>query len=312
MKEGSEKRLRTVEDYDNGDLAADYERGNVIVMTGPGATTQVIVGPTPVTKTQTQFVQQRLGYPIMMPLNLPGYALSRRAISSTPNPSTYGEWVTITIAVASASGIPTGSVSLSDGSTTIGTCSLDAAGTCTVVSRQIQAGVRSLVARYAGDGTFLPSASATGTQQVLVTATSTSISTSLNPSEYGQRVDFTVRVDATTGVPTGTVTITDGTLGVVVGTCSLTTGGSCVVTRTSIAAGTHALTAPHKKNNRFIQRPAEFFAKCSFSAKRTAILISDRQTNHTHFLRRHLVADGALTRSLGRNKDQVGTFSRLE
>ena len=71
MKEGSEKRLRTVEDYDNGDLAADYERGNVIVMTGPGATTQVIVGPTPVTKTQTKFAQERLRYPIMVPLQLP-------------------------------------------------------------------------------------------------------------------------------------------------------------------------------------------------------------------------------------------------
>lgn len=70
-KEGSEKRLRTVEDYDNGDLAADYERGNVIIMTGPDATTQVTVGPTPVTKTQTKFVQDRLGHPIMVPLQLP-------------------------------------------------------------------------------------------------------------------------------------------------------------------------------------------------------------------------------------------------
>lgn len=71
MAEGGEKRPRTVDDYDTGNLTADYEPRNVIIMTGSDAPTKIVVGPTPVTKTQTKFVEERLAHPVMMQLELP-------------------------------------------------------------------------------------------------------------------------------------------------------------------------------------------------------------------------------------------------
>jgi len=73
-----------------------------------------------------------------------------------------------------------------------------------------------------------------GTAQPTVTLTS-----SLNPSQFGQSVTFTAKV---TGVsPTGTVTFKDGAT--VLGTGTLNANGQAIFTTSSLSSGNHAITA---------------------------------------------------------------------
>jgi hypothetical protein len=78
--------------------------------------------------------------------------------SDTPDPSVVGQPVTVqySVAPASGSGIPTGTVTVSDG--TISCTGTVAAGQCSLTFTS--AGAKSLTASYSGDSTFNPSTSA--------------------------------------------------------------------------------------------------------------------------------------------------------
>jgi hypothetical protein len=75
-----------------------------------------------------------------------------------------------------------------------------------------------------------------------LTATSTSLISSLNPSSFGQAVTFTATVSSTSGTPTGTVTFNDGSTGL--GTIALS-GGQAQLSTSTLAAGTHSITATY-------------------------------------------------------------------
>jgi hypothetical protein len=84
-------------------------------------------------------------------------ATSSLSISSTKNPSTYGQSVTFTLTVAgSGSGVtPTGTVTLTKGGTTLlGTTSLSASGTATYITSTLPVGVDTLQLNYSGDTNY--------------------------------------------------------------------------------------------------------------------------------------------------------------
>ena len=70
-----------------------------------------------------------------------------------------GAPVTLTSAVASTAGTPTGEVNFLDGQTIIGTARLNAAGVATFTTSTLAAGAHSLSASYAGDDNFAGSVS---------------------------------------------------------------------------------------------------------------------------------------------------------
>lgn len=91
------------------------------------------------------------------------------SITATPNPSLPGQEVTFTITVAldltkslkaqsgltKAAAVPTGTVTLTDGTTTLGTTTLDASGNATFMVRTLTlVGAHSIVASYSGDANF--------------------------------------------------------------------------------------------------------------------------------------------------------------
>jgi len=84
-------------------------------------------------------------------------------LTATPNPALYGQIVTLTAAVSSASA--TGSVTFYDGVTVLGTKSL-AGGLATLFTIVLPSGTRSLRAYYAGDANYSASKSATVSQTV--------------------------------------------------------------------------------------------------------------------------------------------------
>ncbi len=185
-------------------------------------------------------------------------AATTTTLSSTPNPSTAGQGVTLTatvLPVAPATGVPTGSVSFRDGTTTIGSATLGATGTASIVVSTLTAGSHSLTAAYAGAGNFLASTSPVVTQVVNAPAasTTTTLTSAPNPSTTGQAVTLTATVSPVapaTGTPTGTVTFRDGTT--TIGSATLGGNGTASIIVSTLAAGSHSLTAAYGGSANFL------------------------------------------------------------
>jgi hypothetical protein len=164
-------------------------------------------------------------------------------LTSSANPSVYGQTVTFTATVSAASpgsGTPTGVVTSYDGTTDLGTGSLSS-GTANFTISTLSVGANSITGVYSGDSNFVTSASAALTQTVKQANTTTSVVSSANQSVAGKAVISTATtspVSPGSGTPTGTATFMDGskTLGttaVGVGIASFTTS--------ALAVGTHSI-----------------------------------------------------------------------
>jgi len=86
-------------------------------------------------------------------------------LTSTPNPSTTGQAVTLSATVTSAAGVPTGTVTFRDGATVLGTATL-VNGSASFVTSALATGSHSLTAVYSGSLDFAASTSAAVTQVV--------------------------------------------------------------------------------------------------------------------------------------------------
>jgi len=157
-------------------------------------------------------------YPIVPTLSDPGGRLGNYTVSSTngtltvtqaattttltasPNPSNFGQAVTLTAAVAPVApgaGTSTGTVTFRDGSATLGTSTLNSSDIATFSTSSLAAGNHSLTASYGGDANFIASASAVVNQQV-VCGLSVAVSPSTVALGGSITVTGTVRSCATT------------------------------------------------------------------------------------------------------------------
>jgi hypothetical protein len=180
-------------------------------------------------------------------------------VTSSVNPSRFGQSVTFTATVSVTSpgaGTPTGTVTFKDGTTTLGTGTLNASDQATFTTSALSVGSHSITAVYNGDSNFNTSTSSVLTQTVNKGDTTTALTSSNNPSVYGQSVTFTATVTATApaaGTPSGTVTFKDGTSNVTGCTNPATLNGSGVATcaTSTLAAGTHSITAVYGSDTNF-------------------------------------------------------------
>jgi subtilisin family serine protease len=151
---------------------------------------------------------------------------STTALALNPTSVAVGSSSTATVTVAGgAVGTPTGSVTLKDGATTVGTAALNPSGTATFPVTPTTAGTHNLTATYGGDDNYAGS-SASGTLTVTSTTpppptkVTPSVSLTLNKSSVkrGHKVKASVGVTGSAGMSTGTVElgkIVDGTFKVV-------------------------------------------------------------------------------------------------
>ena len=172
-------------------------------------------------------------------------------IVSSPNPSQPGQSVTFTINVRPPSGItvvPTGTVTLSGALNQAVTL---VNGSATVSTSTLPIGPNSVTAQYNGNAGFDPSSAGPYTHTVGHIATTTGVTSSLNPSTFGGAVTFTATVTpATTGPAlSGTVQFMDGAtnLGAPVNLVS----GVAAITTSSLTAGPHDITAVYSGNSSF-------------------------------------------------------------
>ena len=90
-------------------------------------------------------------------------------LTSAPNPSFFGDGVTLTATVSvppPGAGVPTGTVTFTDGTTVLGTGTLNAADQATFTTAGLQVGTHSIAATYGGDVDFLASTSTSQSQLV--------------------------------------------------------------------------------------------------------------------------------------------------
>ena len=96
----------------------------------------------------------------------------------------YGTNLTFTSTVTGTGGTPTGLVEFFDGTVSLGTAPLNAAGTASKTTNAVAAGTRSITAKYLGDSKFAGSTS--GVRTVTVTGTTT-MTTTFTASPLQQR-----------------------------------------------------------------------------------------------------------------------------
>ena len=163
------------------------------------------------------------------------------SVTSSANPSALEQSVIFTATVTSSGGTPTGTVTFMDGSTTLGTETLDGSGQATFSTTVLTPGNHSITANYSGDANFSASSSPTLTQTVNLGTSSTAVTSSANPSSFGQTVTFTATVSGLVIEPTGTVTFMDGAT--TLGTGNLNASGQATFTTPALAVGSHSITA---------------------------------------------------------------------
>jgi len=164
-------------------------------------------------------------------------------LTAFPNPSVFGQPVSLTAAVRSGTFPVQGSVRFMRGSSSLGTATLDASGNAVLSVTTLPVGTDALTAVYAGSTGFRGSRSSAVSEVVNAAATKTTVSSSENPAPKGTPVTFTATVaPAFTGTPTGTVTFMMGST--VLGTVTLV-NGMASVTPAPLGLGTHTITATY-------------------------------------------------------------------
>jgi len=207
-------------------------------------------------------------------------------VTSSTNPSTFGQPVTFTATVTSPGGTPAGTVAFKDGMTTLGAGTLTG-GVATFTTASLAAGSHTITSEYEGSGSFRASASAVLAQEVERAVTTTALTSSLNPSTFGQAVTFTVAVTSPAGTPTGVVTLLDGTTAL--GTVPLAVGGATLAT-SGLAVGSHAITAVYGGDASF-----EGSASAAISQTVNAVITAIHDVGEVGFKTKksiHLLKDG--------------------
>lgn len=195
-------------------------------------------------------------------------------LTSVPNPSVFGQSVTITDTVCAAGAstnpttAPTGTVTIKDGTTVLGTPTLSPGGgpncgQAQVTTAALAVGMHTVTADYPGDTDYTAATTETlsPAQQVNKAPVTTTLASSANPSAFGHAVTFTDTVCPAppstnpTAPPTGTVTVRDGST--LLGTGTLAPGGgtNCAQTQVSFAhllPGTHTITAQYSGDGNYL------------------------------------------------------------
>ncbi len=173
------------------------------------------------------------------------------ALTSSPNPSAYRQAVTFTAVVASGLGAPPDGekVTFKKGTTVLGTGTLSG-GSASFTTSALPVGANYIKAVYGGDSNFAASTSKAVSQVVNKATTATTLTSSLNPSNFGQSVTFTATVTPQfSGTVKGSVTFYDGATAL---KTMYVSGGVAKFTTSTLTSGAHSITATYNGSTSFI------------------------------------------------------------
>jgi hypothetical protein len=211
-------------------------------------------GANPITATYTGDSTYAAGASsvLTVTVNAPSAATTNTALQVSSLAITAGQPITLTAAVTTATGTPTGTVSFLGNGTVLGSASVSNSGVATLPISSMAAGSYTLTAQYVGTSTFAASTSPSVTETVnppSPTATATTLQVSQNPITVGQPITLTAAVTATSGKPTGSVSFLSN--GVVLGSASVNSSGVATWPISSTPAGSYTLTAQYAGTSTF-------------------------------------------------------------
>jgi hypothetical protein len=192
---------------------------------------------------------------------------------SSINPSVPGKPVTLTALVSSLAGTPTGKVEYLNGTTVLATVTLTS-GSAKYTTSKLPPGANKITAVYQGDSNNSGSTSASLIQVVLATTTTT-LTSSPDPSAYGQTVTFTAKVNSSIGAPLNGETVTFKQ-GVSVLGMGILNGGSATFSTSTLGVGTRAIKALYGGDARFGSSTSATASQVIHKAASTTTLISSQ------------------------------------
>jgi hypothetical protein len=173
-------------------------------------------------------------------------AATTTGISSSANPSSFGDAVTFTATVSSP--LATGTVQFKDGANPLGSAVNVTSGVATRTVSSLVPGTHSITAIYNGDANFLASTSSALQQTVSRTAAVVAVSSNLDPASAGQTVTFTATLTPPTA--TGMVQFQDGNTNL--GSAVALSSGVATFPTSALVAGTHSITASYQGDSNFL------------------------------------------------------------
>jgi len=206
----------------------------------------------------------------------PAVAATTTTVDSSPNPSNYSAWVTISATVTG--GVPDGeTVTFMNNGTSIGT-GTTASGVVELITQALPIGPNSITASYPGDANFASSTSTGVTQTVIQSPTMTGINSSPNPSCSGSSVTFTAWIRPVPLVlnnaemPSGeTISFYDGSTLIGTGT---TSGGAATLTTSALSVGSHSITASYPGDANFAASTSSALPQTVVMCHATTALVS--------------------------------------
>lgn len=195
-------------------------------------------------------------------------------VSSSQNPSTFGQSVTFTAVVSSNLGTPTGAVQFKDGSSNMGAPVTLSGGSASITTASVSGGTHTITATYSGDANFADSAGTLPTQTVNQASSTIAVVSNGNPSVFGQSVAFTANI-STTGpaTPTGTVQFKDG--GNDLGFPVTLSGTTATLATSVLSLGVHTLTAVYSGDTNFTGSTGSLPTQTVNQANSTTAVSSD-------------------------------------
>jgi large repetitive protein len=227
---------------------------------------------------------------------------SDTSLVSSLSTTVYGQPVLFTATVTDTGGspllTPTGVVRfLSDG-VEIGTGVLSqvslGVSRATLTTTVLSVGVHNVTAEYVGDTDFAGGVeSSPVVQTVTPVSSTTTVTSSANPSRYGQLVTLRALVSPLSpsqGVATGTVTFRNTTTGAVLGTVPLNANGVGVLTTSTLGVGSHAIAAEYSGDGNVLPSAGSLTQVVQKSATQATIVRSTANSNTLLTLRSRITA----------------------
>lgn len=133
-------------------------------------------------------------------------AVTTASLSATPNPSRFGDTVTLHAEIISPGGVPTGNVVFTVGGVPQTPVSLQS-GKAELIVTGRPVGTNEFRVAYVGSTSFLATTDAVISHQVGTAASEVKVTTSAPIVKFGDPVSWSIEVKSTAGVPDGTVNV---------------------------------------------------------------------------------------------------------
>lgn len=172
---------------------------------------------------------------------------------------------------------PVGVISFVDGSTPLGSATLDGNGTAHFTVPSLAVGTHNVTATFAGDANDFTS-QYSFVQTIALAPTSTTLVTSGAVAQFAAPITLTAAVTGVSGsTPTGNVNFMDGTT--VLATVPLNALGVAIYVNSSLTAGTHTITAAYQGDADYSGSTSTQIITETISQTPTATALSTNTTN---------------------------------